>query len=188
MPERYAIDFVQLGADGQTYSGEKHRNTSYHCYGLPIRAVADGRVVSVTDGITENVPNSGTLAPGLTIARLSGNDVVERIGPSTYAGYAHMIPGSLKVKPGDQVHAGQVLGLLGNSGNSTEPHLHFQLCDGPTFLECEGLPQEFRRFTLENYKTTTNADGTGKLSIGGRSEVTDQGLLENELVSFPAAH
>jgi murein DD-endopeptidase MepM/ murein hydrolase activator NlpD len=66
-------------------------------------------------------------------------------------GYAHIIPGTITVKAGEQVHRGQVLGRLGNSGNSSEPHLHLQVCDAPSFLICEGVPMEFKRMSLTKY-------------------------------------
>ena len=71
---------------------------------------------------------------------VGGNYVALDIGNGKYALYAHVQPGSLRVKVGDRVKRGQVLALLGNSGNSTEPHVHFQIADGPTFLSSEGLP------------------------------------------------
>jgi hypothetical protein len=67
-------------------------------------------------------------------------DVVVKIAPKRFAFYAHMQPGSLRVKEGDRVRKGQILGLLGNTGNTDAPHLHFHIMDGPSPLQSNGLP------------------------------------------------
>ena len=66
-PERYAIDWIKLGDDGNTFSGDEHLNSSYHAYNVAIAAVADGRVVEALDGIAENVPHSDKLAMEMTV-------------------------------------------------------------------------------------------------------------------------
>jgi murein DD-endopeptidase MepM/ murein hydrolase activator NlpD len=71
------------------------------------------------------------------------------LGDGVYAFYAHLQPGSIKVKVGDKVRRGQVLGLVGNSGNSTEPHLHFHLSDANSPLGCEGLPYSLTAFEVQ---------------------------------------
>ena len=82
-----------------------------------------------------------------------GNYVVVDIGEGRFAFYAHMQPGSLRVKPGDKVTTGQVLGLLGNSGNTDAPHLHFHVMDGASPLLSDGLPYAFTSFTGEGRVT-----------------------------------
>ena len=77
-----------------------------------------------------------------------GNYASIRIGPRRYLLYAHMVPGSLRVRKGQQVRRGQVIGLLGNSGNSSTPHLHFQVSDRPGFAPVDSLPFVFKRFAL----------------------------------------
>ena len=69
-----------------------------------------------------------------------------KTGPTTYITYAHLIPGSIPVKVGDKVNTGDVLGKIGNSGNSREPHLHIHACNRPSVLACDGLPIYFERF------------------------------------------
>jgi murein DD-endopeptidase MepM/ murein hydrolase activator NlpD len=188
IPERYAIDFIKLGDDGNGYSGDEHKNASYHAYNTPILAVADGTVLTTTDGLPENVPHSDKLAVTLTLTSLPGNNVVENIGRGLYVGYAHLIPGTLTVKPGDHVHRGQVLGRLGNSGNSTEPHLHIQVCNGPSFMMCEGVPMEFKRITRATYRIDKQGETPIKLHVTGRQAVEGQEPMEDELVSFPAGN
>jgi hypothetical protein len=184
--QRYAIDWLQVGDDGQTYTGDKSDNRSYHCYNQPIHAVADGKIVEVQDGVPLNVPNSGKLATQITWDTLPGNHIIEDLGGGHFAAYAHLIPGSIKVKQGDEVHAGDLIAHLGNTGNSGEPHLHFQICTLPSFIKSEGLPFAIDRFTRVDYKGETLAGGNGKFVIGATHEITKQEPMENELDNFPA--
>ena len=144
-PERFAIDFVQLNAHHRLFTGPKNKLSSYAFYGARIHAVADGTVVGTQDGLRDQTPGAFPAHP--TIQRAGGNYIVERIGEHRYAFYAHMQPGSLRVKKGDRLRTGQVIGLLGNSGNSDAPHLHFHLMDSPSPLKSNGLP-----FTFESFK------------------------------------
>jgi hypothetical protein len=137
--QRYAIDWVQVGADSKTYQGDPKDNRSYHCFGLEAHAIADATVVEVKDGLPENVPNEKAAVP-ITLETIAGNHVNLDLGDGVYAMYAHLQPGSLRVKVGDKVKAGQVIGLVGNTGNSSEPHLHFQLMNTNSPLGSEGLP------------------------------------------------
>jgi murein DD-endopeptidase len=138
--QRFAIDWVQVGESGATYSGNALDNKSYRGYGAEIIAVADGIVTSTKDSIPENVPGATSRAVPINFVTLGGNYVMQDLGGGRYAFYAHLQPGSLRVKTGQRVRKGQVIGLLGNSGNSTEPHLHFQVVDGPSPLATEGVP------------------------------------------------
>ncbi len=138
--QRFAIDWLREGADGKTYNGDPKDNKNYHAYGSEVLAVADGVVVELKDGIPENVPGPRSRAVPITLETVGGNHVVLDLGGGRYAFYAHLQPGKLRVHMGDRVKRGQVLGLLGNSGNSTEPHLHFHLSDGVSPLGSEGLP------------------------------------------------
>jgi murein DD-endopeptidase MepM/ murein hydrolase activator NlpD len=99
--------------------------------------------VGVKDGIPENVPNAVKMVGPITRQTIGGNYVMEDIGGDRYA---HLIPGAIGVKVGDSVSAGERLAKLRNSGNSTEPHLHFHVCDGPSPLLCNGLPFGDRPF------------------------------------------
>lgn len=135
--QRRAADLVVVGADGKTYTGDGTKNADYHAYGQPIVAVADGTVVTVVDGVPENVPDQ------MNDYFLPGNVVVIQHQPALYSVYAHLQPGKIRVKPGARVKAGAVLGLCGNSGNSSEPHLHFQLEDGPSLAHSYGVEAVF---------------------------------------------
>ena len=184
LPERFAVDWVQLGADGKSYSGAEADNRSYHAYNADILAAADGRVVSTKDGIPENVPQSPKMAVPITLETIGGNFVMEDIGNGRYAFYAHLIPGSVAVKPGDQIKAGQVIGKLGNSGNSSEPHLHFHVCDSPQPLFCNGQPFEIDHFTRYDYKMEMKGDVPVKFEVGAAHPETDETFMNMDLGEF----
>ncbi len=168
--QRFAIDWVQIGDDGHTFTGDPASNTSYHAYGQQALAVAAGTVVEIKDGIAENVPQKSPAVP-ITLDTVGGNHVVLDLGNGTFALYAHFQPGSLKVKVGDKVKAGQLLGLVGNSGNSTEPHLHFQLMDAGSPLGAEGIPYAFPKFSAHKEGEPARAR-------------TNEMPTETEIVSF----
>lgn len=148
--QRYATDWAKLGRNGRLFDGDQSENSSYFGYGAEVLAVADGLVESVNDGIPENVPASARLreigeaetlrAVPMTLETIGGNHVILDLGESRYAFYGHLMPGSLRVRPGDRVRRGALIGRLGNSGNSTGPHLHFHLSDRNHPLAAEGLP------------------------------------------------
>ena len=140
------------------------------------------------DGFPENVPHTKKRAVPLTIVSMAGNNVVEDIGDGLYVGYAHMIPGSITVTAGERVHRGQILGRLGNTGNSDEPHLHIQVCDAPSFLICEGVPMEFKRMSLTKYRIQKHGETPMKLELQGTHDVSAEEPMENELVNFSAAN
>lgn len=186
IPERYAVDWVKLGPDGNSFHGDPKENRNYHAYRSEIHAVGDGRVVSVLDGIPENVPNSPTMAVTITLANIAGNSVIEDLGGGHYALYAHMIPGTVRVKPGDRVKDAQVLGLLGNSGNSTEPHLHFQISDSPMALDGEGLPFLLNRFSRRDYHMEMKGENPVSMTLGATHEMTRQTFMNMDLGDFGA--
>ena len=144
--QRFAIDFARVGWNRKTWRGDQSDNFSYYAYGADILAVSDGIVSSTKDGIPENVPGDGSRAIEITLDNVAGNYVIVDSGDGKFFFYAHLQPGSLRVEPGVEVRRGDVLGLLGNSGNSTEPHLHFHLGDADSPLGSEGLPYVFDSF------------------------------------------
>jgi murein DD-endopeptidase len=171
--QRFAIDWVRLRPGGKTFAGDRASNRSYRAYGAEALAVADGVVVAIKDGIPENAPGPTSRAVPMTLETLGGNHVVLDIGGGRYALYAHFQPRSLRVKRGDRVRRGQVLGLVGNSGNSTEPHLHFHVSDSPSPLGSEGVPHVMRSFE-------TRAEKPGAPPRVHRDELP----LENDVVTF----
>ena len=171
--QRYAIDWVEAFPDGKTFQGDEKDNKSYKIYGAEIHSVADGVVTEVKDGIPQNVPNAEEHAVPITLETIGGNHVIVDIGGGRYAFYAHMQPGSLRVKVGDHVKTGQVLGLVGNTGNSSEPHLHFDICDASSMLACEGLPYAFATFDI-----TSRMDGDAMKTLA--APVTRKGEIPAE--------
>lgn len=184
-PERYAVDWIKLGEDGKNYAGDPKSNASYHAYGQEILSVAAGRVVAVKDGIPENVPNAMEMAVDIDLETIGGNHVIVDIGGGLYAFYAHLQPGKIRVKPGDSVAAGQILGLLGNSGNSTEPHLHFHLIDRPDPLRGQGQPFVLSRFTRWRGGVKLDAaENPIGIAAKGKEVVQGQSYMNLELVDF----
>jgi hypothetical protein len=145
--ERFAIDYVQLRPDNRLFNGDKTKPESYPAFGADIHAVADGSVVGVLDGLPEQVP--GTNPSGLPLEQYAGNHIVQDLGDGNFALYAHLKTGSVKVKVGDQLSSGQVIALLGNSGNTDGPHLHFHVMSTPDPLRSNGLPFVLSSFTLD---------------------------------------
>ena len=146
--QRFAIDYVRVDTAGRTVNGDRARNENFHAESADAIAVADGIVVATKDSIPENVPGPQSRAVAITLETVGGNHVILDIGGGRYAFYAHLRPGTLRVKAGDRVRRGQVLGLVGNSGNSTEPHLHFHVSDANSPLGSEGIPYVHESFEL----------------------------------------
>jgi len=169
--QRFAIDWVKVDANGRTFSGDEKDNKTHYAYGNEALAVADATVSEIKDGIPENIPGPTSRAVPITLETIGGNHVVLDLGGGRFAFYAHFQPGSLKVKVGDKVRRGQVLGLVGNSGNSTEPHLHFHVTDGNSPLGSEGLP-----YMLDSFEV---------LSTAASGPKTDALPLEGARVRFP---
>lgn len=144
---RYAIDWVKV-VNGEMQSGQLASNPSYYGYGQEVLAVADGIIVTASDGMPDNVPGQvpslDTFAP---VCLFCGNHVVLQLAHGQFATYMHLQPGSLRVAKADRVRRGQVLGLVGNSGESFTPHLHFQVTTEPGTTG-QGLPYLIERFSI----------------------------------------
>lgn len=184
--ERFAIDFVQLGPQGVLFSGARDLLSNYPYYGKQVYSATGGKVVGVVDDLPEPVP--GELPKGITAAQAGGNHVIVDMGHGRYAFYAHFVPGSVTVKVGQKVKAGQVIGLLGNSGNSDGPHLHFHLMDGPGPLAANGMPYRFSSFTVEGTLTNIGPIQEGAVAQIERKELGPRRAelpLDNQIIAFP---
>jgi murein DD-endopeptidase MepM/ murein hydrolase activator NlpD len=140
--QRFAMDLLVV-RDGRSHRGEGQRNEDYFCFGRPILAPADGKVVEVVEGVADNVPGQ------MNAAQLTGNRVILDHGNDEYSVLAHLRQGSVRVAQGQVVRGGTHLGDCGNSGNSSEPHLHYQLQAGPEFGVSAALPAQFSDYVAD---------------------------------------
>ena len=187
LAQRYAIDFMRVdvaaalaGGDPLAH-GDPTLNESYLTFGNEVLAVTDGRIADVRDGMPENVPS---VVPPPSVATAAGNYVVEALDDGRFALYAHVQPGSLRVHPGQRVRRGDVLALLGNTGNSTGPHLHFHVMDRPAPLDANGLPYVFDHFDLEA-TVDVDADNPQPTFTVGPQLRRDLLPLTGDLIRFP---
>jgi len=186
--QRFATDWTRIGADGMAFRGDPAKNANWSAYGAEVLAVADAIVSDLKDGIPENDPTSDKKAVPINLETVGGNYIIVDLGGGNYAFYAHLQPKSIQVKVGDHVRRGQVLALLGNSGNSDAPHLHFHVTDGNSPLGAEGVPYVLEWFEVQGILPSK------KLLVEGGwkpqpSAKTDQRRLEipieNAVVNFP---
>lgn len=174
--QRFGIDYVKVDDQNQTFTGDRLKNSSYYAYGQEAIAVADGVVVGTKDSIPENIPGPASRAVPITLETVGGNYVMVDIGGGRIAFYAHVQPGSLRVRVGDRVRRGQVLALVGNSGNSTEPHLHFHIADGTSPLASEGVPYAVDAFDVLGQCRTFNL-GCARSAVSSRRSEQPMGNL-----------
>jgi hypothetical protein len=149
-PETFAVDWALLKGD-RVYEGDGSRNDQFYVYGADVYAVANGTVVSVQDGKPDAPPNKA-MTPK-TLSDFGGNQVMLEIAPEVYAVYAHLQPGSLRVKVGETVKVGATLAKIGNTGPSLGPHLHFGLLNRPDLFTGRSLP-----FVIDSYTLAGRAD------------------------------
>jgi murein DD-endopeptidase MepM/ murein hydrolase activator NlpD len=182
IPQRFATDWSQLGEDGSPFHGER-ANTNFYAYGAEVLAVANGVVAEVKDGIPENLTADDSAVP-LTLETAGGNFVILDLGKGNFAMYSHLKPQSVRVRPGEKVRRGQVIGRLGNSGHSKGPHLHFQVTDGRSPFASEGVPYVFEAFEVQGAITSSN--GTWKPASNTKRDKRRMEIpIENAVVRFP---
>lgn len=131
--QKNAFDIVINNVAGKSYKTDGKTNEDYYAFGQPLLAPSDGEIVLAVDGVKDNIP--GTMNPLFT----TGNSILIKTKNNEYILLAHFKQNSLKVKQGDLVKRGQLLGLCGNSGNSSEPHLHFHIQDAEDFTKALGV-------------------------------------------------
>jgi hypothetical protein len=148
--QRFAYDIL-IVKDGKSHTGDGKKLSDYYCYGADVLSPAAGTVVWSCDSLPDQQP--GSMDPQNPI----GNGVVIDHGKGEFSLLAHMQPKSLRFKAGDKVKASDVVGKCGNSGNTSEPHIHYHLQDGPDMKTAEGLPAPFSSIVV-NGKPVAKAE------------------------------
>ena len=151
--QRFAIDWVRMACRERTFHGAGDASTCYAAYGEPVLAVADGTVSAAIDGAPDNVPRR--MPRELTADTAPGNHVVVDIGRGAGVFYGHLQLGSVSVRQGQRVTRGHSLGRVGNSGRSSEPHLHMHVMDGPDWLTADGVPYVFDGIQISGINSTS---------------------------------
>jgi murein DD-endopeptidase MepM/ murein hydrolase activator NlpD len=175
--QRFAIDWLLIGANGNTSHDDVAKLENWWGFGEPILAAADGEVTKVVDLYPDNVPRSAP--PPVTIANIAGNHVIIRVAPNLYVMCAHLKQGSVRVKEGQRVKKGEQIAQLGNSGNTTGPHVHFEVMDANSAIAAEGVPWIFPSFHVlgfgKDYEPDHHPD------VVHRNEIP----ADDMVVSFP---
>ncbi len=188
--QRFAIDFNRGNSEGRWVVGDPDVNENWIFFGDPVLAVADGTVVEAVDRYPNQTPNH---PQPVTLPEADGDHVIIRFGKGLYAGYAHLDAGSVRVHAGEHVSRGEVIGLLGNSGASSGPHLHFQVMSKPSLPDAEGLPFAFSRFTFEgkippigpDFEKEVNSGAPIPVLPAGAGPRRDELPVGRDVVDFP---
>ncbi|MGE5212753.1 MAG: M23 family metallopeptidase [Nitrospirota bacterium] len=154
--QRFAIDWMRLDEQGRLVHGDEGDVHNYSDYGADVLAVADAKVVSVLNDLDDQIPGRLPEPSSITIETVDGNHVVLDLGGGRFAFYAHLQKDSVTVRPGDSVKKGAVLGKLGNTGNTSAPHLHFHIMNRPSPMAANGIPYLIDAF-----------DFSGQIDIAG---------------------
>ena len=142
--QRFAYDFV-IAKNNSSFKGSGKKNEDYYCFGSEIVAPASGEIIKILDGIEDNEP--GIMNP----KQPYGNLIILDHKNGEFSVFCHLMKNSLKVKKGQQVKKGQLLALCGNSGNSSEAHLHYHLQNKPDLRTGLSIPAKFQAY-YENDK------------------------------------
>lgn len=146
--QKNAFDIVIKDAKGNSFKTDGKTNEDYYAFGKEIIAPCDGQIVLVVDGVKDNKP--GELNP----IYIPGNTVILKTANNEYLFFAHFKQHSIKVTEGEQVKQGQVLGLCGNSGNSSEPHLHFHIQNVENMNVATGVKCYFDKIIVNGQERT----------------------------------
>jgi peptidase M23-like protein len=161
LSEAFAYDFLQIGANGKSFQRDGKANADYYAYGKKVLAAKDGTVLYIRSDVAENMPgeNVNNDIPG-------GNVVIIDHGNGQYGYYAHLRPSTIVVKTGAHVKAGDPIAEVGNSGDSTEPHLHFHVMNKADVSEADGIPAGFENWKAQSYSRLPSARQLGILPRG----------------------
>lgn len=146
--QRFAVDWIRLDDQGRFVHGDLTQVGNYTAYGADVLAIANGTVIETLDTLDDQVPGSLPDRSTITAQTLLGNHIILELHNGLFAFYAHLQKGpfGVRVQPGDHVRRGQVIGKLGNTGNTSAPHLHLHLMDGPSAIGSNGIPFVIRKF------------------------------------------
>lgn len=178
--ERYAVDWMCLGTDSCLLHGDGNKNSNFYSDDAALYAVADGRVVALVDSFPDIEGRSDRGNRNITLDNIIGNYITLDLGEGRFALYGHLKHKSLKIKPGEIVKAGQMIARLGNSGNSDEPHLHFQMTDANSPLGAEGIPYVFESFTQRGI-----IEDEELLEKGARWQQSGKIKMQKQVKAFP---
>lgn len=169
--QRFAIDWMRLDEAGRLVNGNPADVHSWVDYDSDVLAVADGRVVTTEQNLDDQIPGSLPDPRTITLANVDGNHIVLDLGNGIFAFYAHLRRNSITVSPGEHVQRGQVLAKLGNTGNTSAPHLHFHLMDGTSTLGSNGIP-----YVIDTFEYAGEASAA-KFASGNLEGAWNEGLL-----------
>lgn len=155
--QRYAYDFIILDEAGKSFEGDETRADSFYCYGKDILAPADGIIVELGVGNPDSEITKERRA-ACNAHDIRGNYILISHSDNEYSLFAHLKPDSALVSVGQSVKRGEKLAECGNSGNTSEPHLHFQIQLGKSFYSSPGLPIEFEDITAKDTPNYENFD------------------------------
>jgi len=192
--QRFAIDWMRLDDQGRMVHGDESDVHNYPDYGADVLAVADAKVVSALNNLDDQVPGRLPEPSSITIETVDGNHVVLDLGGGRFAFYAHLQKNSVRVRPGDQVKKGAVLGKLGNTGNTSAPHLHFHIMNRPSPVAADGLPYVIDTFDFSGQiniaafeAAPALAGDWGKGRIAKAEPRQRQFPLNLNIINFPSA-
>jgi hypothetical protein len=172
---RYAYDLMSVDANGNMYSGSPYKKESWYSYGQPVIAPSEGTVVALQSSIPDNEYDGKMVKSPKLDAKADpegmGNYVIIQHANGEYSMLLHLKPGSIPVRVGEQVKAGELLGLVGFSGSAFYPHLHYSVTNGAKELAAEGLPNYFNDYKLFR--------GNNVMSIK-RSRIDSGDIVESE--------
>ena len=189
--ERFAIDASQIDVastrekgyeESVEVDGDPTDNENYLAYGAPVLAVADATVVMVHSTDPNTAAGKLPLGPGFTLANLGGNVIALELAPDLFAVYYHLVPGSPTVRVGDTVTRGQEIAQVGNSGNSSATHLHFQLSRTPLIFSSDSVPYVIDEFTVVGSIDPQSGQLTGESLAGPREDALPLALT---IIDFP---
>jgi hypothetical protein len=172
--QRYAIDWMRLDDGGRFVHGDSSDVHNYDSYGADVLAVADGTVVETLNDLDDQKPGTLPDPKTITLENVDGNHVVLDLGDGVFAFYAHLEKGSVMVTAGNRVKRGQLLGKLGNTGNTSAPHLHFHLMESPSVLGSNGIP-----YLIDSFAIAGQVPAADFAAASGVEGDWGKGLLHN---------